>query len=266
MPLRDLCKIVFKEGTYDFVAPKDVLLIGSFLTQTQIYNSSDALTSCDLGLEMPAELFNDRDFLNYRYFIKKNMYMAHVHSQLSTLKKYAATVKFEFLAESNAIYNPIMCVVFESEGFEIRLHLLPPSSSFRKARFNPSQANIRKEFFLKNLDPNGDLAALSDENGSNETDELTPLYNADMLADLTARENNDYLKKTLNDAKSVLEAIKLLKLWLHKRGLNKGSGCFDNFSLSMFVAHLLTIRQINPFMSRYQIFRIVLLNLSMCKK
>ena len=42
----------------------------------------------------------------------------------------------------------------------------------------------------------------------------------------------------------------------------QGSCCFDNFSLSMFVAHLLSTKQINSFMSRYQIFRIALLNLS----
>lgn len=226
MPLRDLCKIVFKEGTYEFTPPKDLFLLGSFLTQTQLYISSasaDHVTSsCDLGLEMPSHLFNERDYLNYRYFIKKNMYLAHVHSQLSALKKYAQ-VKFEFVAEFNAIYNPVLCLVFPGDdAFEVRLHAIPPSSVFRLARFNPSQANVRKDFFAKNFDSNGDLAALVSNDNPDETqDELTPMYNADILADLTARENNEFVKKTLNEGKSVIEAIKLLKLWLMKRGLNK---------------------------------------------
>lgn len=229
MPLRDLCKTVFKEGTYEFAPPKDLFLLGSFLTQTQLYissSSSDHVTSsCDLAVEMPSQLFNERDYLNYRYFIKKNMYLAHVYSQLSALKKYAQ-VKFEFLAECNAIYNPVLCLVFPGDdAFEVRLHAIPPSSVFRLARFNPNQANVRKDFFAKNFDSNGDLAALVSSDtppGSDEIDdELTPMYNADILADLTARENNEFVKKTLNEGKSVIEAIKLLKLWLMKRGLNK---------------------------------------------
>lgn len=141
----------------------------------------------------------------------------------------------------------------------MRLHAVPPSTVFRLARFSPLQANVRKEFFLNNLDPNDDLTELK-ENA--DSDELTPSYNSHVLTDLTARENNAFVKKAFSDSKSVLEAVKLLKLWLFKRGLNKGSGCFDNFILSMFVAHLLDTRQINPFMSRYQIFRMVLLHLS----
>lgn len=221
MPLRDLCTSVFKEGTYDFAPPKDVFLLGSFLTQTHIVTNNTATTTtvCDLGLEMPAHMFNERDYLNYRYFIKKSIYVAHMHAQLSALKKYATAVKFEFVSECNALYNPVLCMTFVNEGLEVRLRPVPPTSVFRPARFNPTQANVRREFFQKNLDTSG---VLSDAEAGDETkDELTPMYNADLLADVTARENNEFLKKTFNDAKSVLEAIKLLKLWLIKRGLNK---------------------------------------------
>lgn len=77
---------------------------------------------------------------------------------------------------------------------------------------------MRKEFFLKNLDPNGDLADLKSEE---DEDELTPRYNSQLLADIVARENNAYIKKAFNESKSVYDAVKLLKLWLFKRGLNK---------------------------------------------
>jgi hypothetical protein len=105
---------VFKDGTYNFTPPRDAFLLGSFLSQTQIYrSSSEVSSSCDLAFEMDAEFFNERDYLNYRYFIKKSLYMAQVYAQLSAVKKYAnAQVKFEFLAEYSSPYNPTLCMTF----------------------------------------------------------------------------------------------------------------------------------------------------------
>lgn len=81
------------------------------------------------------------------------------------------------------------------------------SSSFKVARFSPEQANVRKEFFLKNLDPNGDLADLKSEE---DEDELTPRYSSQLLADILARENNAYIKKAFNESNSLFFSLSLI--------------------------------------------------------
>lgn len=93
------------------------------------------------------------------------------------------------------------------------------TSSFKLARFNPNQSNIRRDFFTKNINP----SLKFDEEHETKSDEHfdpTSNYNYDILADLTALKNNQFLKDTFNNSKGVLEAVKLLKLWLLKRGLN----------------------------------------------
>jgi U3 small nucleolar RNA-associated protein 22 len=216
MPLKHLCKIVFKEATYTFSTPVNVHTIGSFATNTHIYSASTL--SCDLAVEMSAEFFNERDYLNYKYFIKKNLYLFNVHSQLTSLKKYAK-LKFTFEADHSASYSPVMCIFFEDEDFEIRLRCVPEASAFKPARFLPNQANVRKDFYRKNLTASVELEKVL-SNGEEAQDELTPIYNYQMLSDLTTVANSQYLKSSFNDSKSILDAIKMLKLWLFKRQLN----------------------------------------------
>ena len=45
-------------------------------------------TTIDLAIQLPNECFTERDYLNYRYFIKRNLYMCHLCLQLIESKKY----------------------------------------------------------------------------------------------------------------------------------------------------------------------------------
>lgn len=115
MPLKELCKRAFKEGTYTFSPPSNVFPIGSFASGTQINTGSRI--SCDLAVEMNADLFNERDYLNYKYFIKKSLYAANLLSQLSSLKKYSH-VKYEFTAaDYSQSFNPILCLIYDGIFF-----------------------------------------------------------------------------------------------------------------------------------------------------
>lgn len=97
------------------------------------------------------------------------------------------------------------------------------SSTFKLARFNANQVNIRKEFYKKNLlAESSELAKLI-----NDEDEITPNYNSQVLADLTLAQNNNFIKKTFGESKSLNDAVKMLKLWLLKRGLNRVSSVFS---------------------------------------
>ena len=112
MPLSDLCKKM--EGAYSFLPPVKSVLVGSCLTNTLIKSSRAKI---DLCIEMPSEYFNERDYLNYRYFIKRNLYMAHTVAQLSDMKKYA-NVKFEFESNVSCSFKPNLLMNFNGRNRE----------------------------------------------------------------------------------------------------------------------------------------------------
>ena len=108
MPLADLSKTM-EEGTYSFLPPTNIKTIGSLSTNTLLKMPK---TSVDISIEMPAEYFNERDYLNYRYFMKRNLYMAHVYIQLMDKKKYS-NLKFEFVADYSSTYKPLLLINLE---------------------------------------------------------------------------------------------------------------------------------------------------------
>lgn len=108
IPLAELSKIM-EEGTYSFLPPTCIKTIGSLATNTLLKTQK---TSVDVSIEMPAEYFNERDYLNYRYFMKRNLYMAHVYLQLIDKKKYS-NLKFEFVADYSSTYKPLLLINLE---------------------------------------------------------------------------------------------------------------------------------------------------------
>ena len=118
------------------------------------------------------------------------------------------------------------------------LHFVPHKNSFKLHRFNPNQSNIRAEWFFKNFNPKLDLNKSGNSFKKNisssyfkfiflnfifkdlEQDYSTPNYNFEILADLRSNENNELLRESLV-SKNVKDAIKLFKVWLLKRDLNK---------------------------------------------
>ena len=256
--MADLCKKIIKEGSYTFDRPANVYQIGSFASNTQIKTSEKF--SADICVEIGESFFNERDYLNYRYFIKRSLYLGHTYLHLMNAKRYSK-LKYHFESDFGAVFKPLMCMLFEDAGLEVRIHFVPSNSAFKLSRFNPGQCNVRRDFFSKNICPSIKIEDNSGKN-SEEIYDPTPNYNFEVLSDLTAIRNNQIIMEKFSNSKNLLAAVKMVKLWLLKRELNKGSGCFDNFSLNMLFLYLLYNRQINPLMSPYQIFRLVLINLS----
>jgi U3 small nucleolar RNA-associated protein 22 len=146
VPLGGLGKKMMKEASYSFVPPSDVFTVGSFALRTPMRTSN--AVSIDLALEIDASFFSERDYLNYRYFLKRNIYMSHVYLQLMSTKKYSKA-KYEFLADYSALHKPVLCLTLKDEAIEINLHVVPISNSFKLNRFNPNQSNVRRDFFTK---------------------------------------------------------------------------------------------------------------------
>lgn len=100
------------EGQYTFTAPSDVKLIGSYATHTSV--TIDSKICIDLSVEMPKDFFTERDFLNYRYFVKRNLYLANIYLQLVKKDKFS-NVKFEFVSKYSSVYKPSLLLSYGSK-------------------------------------------------------------------------------------------------------------------------------------------------------
>lgn len=137
--------------------------------------------------------------------------MGHVVAQLCDVKKYA-NVKFELESNISANYKPMLMMNFD-ESLDVCLHFIPQNKSFKSHRFSPKQSNVRKDWFVKNLNVTKIKSSNDDETNP------TPIYNFEILSDLRMQENNLLLKHFIT-SKNVIESIQMVKLWLIKRGLN----------------------------------------------
>ena len=107
MPLNDICKKM--EGTFTFKPPTKVQTIGAFLTNTNIKTKK---VSVDVLIEMPSDYFTERDYLNYRYFIKRNLYMSHVCHQLINAK-LNYNLSYNFVSNYSSSFKPLLCLTIE---------------------------------------------------------------------------------------------------------------------------------------------------------
>ena len=105
IPLGDLCKTM-EEGTYSFLAPSSIKVIGSYSTKTVLKMPK---ITVDISVEISDDYFDERDYLNYRYFMKRNLYLAHVYIQLIDKKKYS-DLKYEFIANYASNYKPLLLI------------------------------------------------------------------------------------------------------------------------------------------------------------
>lgn len=233
---------------FRFMPPKSVQVVGSHAFGGAL--GPDA--TVDLALEMPLECFEKTDFLNQRYHMKRALFLAVIASRL---RKSELVEEMVFVAHRGDTSTPAL--VLRPSGnagkhFRVRLLPYPCPEQFKESRFIPARSNLRRSWFDGKPPSEGDVG-----------DELpSPRYNAAVLSDMRMVANARFLADKLSQAPALVEATRLLKVWLSRRHLNQGPNAFSGFAMTMYLVHLLVKRQLSPMMSSYQAARFVLLTLS----
>lgn len=60
---------------FEYACPSDINVVGSYVLKTMT-RGEDTLLSVDLVVTMPASIFQEKDYLNYRYFYKRAYFIA----------------------------------------------------------------------------------------------------------------------------------------------------------------------------------------------
>lgn len=217
--------------TFSYLPPQDISLVGSFGLKAAINQRQPS--AIDVALTMPQEIFQPKDYLNYRALYKRAFYIAYLAEHLIPLSKknhLPIKVMYEFLNDD------VLCPVLRLESIKTDI---AEDLDFHDTGFH---INILVGFPFGVFDAK---KLLHDKNciRVQSDDELpaTPIYNSSVLS-MTAYEH--YLKFLYTNkkaAESFKDACVLGRLWLSQRGMRSsvGNGGFGHFEFAILMAALL---------------------------
>jgi len=223
------------KSKFCYLKPSSVNIVGSW----PIGLASKVQTCVDVDIVIPSKFWEKDDHLDYRYHLKRALYLSHVAGHLRKLTNLIKEIQFDtFEADSS---RPLLLLQPEgklNQRVTIRLFASPAEDFVAIDRLLPHQS------------------CLSSESGA------TPLYNTTIVADMQMLETSRRTVEILSTKKNMLDALLLLRLWLRHRQLDGGSGAFSMFILTQFVVYLCKMGRIQANMSHYQVLRTVWLQLS----
>lgn len=218
-----------------------ISLVGSFALKAGIYQPQGS--AIDVLLTMPEELFEKKDFLNFRCLHKRSVYLAYFTHHLNILFK--RNKMDEFLQLEYSYFNDDTLLPI------LKLSCKPQDSHISEYNFYKTKFSINliigfpyQIFDSKKLLPNRNCIRVA-SNEPNESLAATPLYNFSVLSSTTYETYLKYLHRTKKQTESFVQAATLGRLWLQQRGFSSkmahsGSlGGFGTFEFATLMAALL---------------------------
>ncbi|CAH0486794.1 unnamed protein product [Peronospora farinosa] len=243
-----------KEIVLPFQRPSRLDVIGSYILQTMAYCPKDrtdyGVLSIDLAVEMPAVCFLPKDFGNYRYFDKRNLYLGVLVSELQSHQELFQNVMLQ--TWHGEYEKPVAILKINSaflrdnglKGAKVYVRVIPVITTdlFKLAKLTPSRNNIKHE---------------PDMTEQEMKECSTPMYNNSILEDMMMRQHTRELHTVLKEAPTFAEACILSKVWLRQRGFHKAVDSINDFLVSMLLLYLYQIKRINAQTPSDQMFKVL---------
>ncbi|CAX43492.1 nucleolar RNA-associated proteins, putative [Candida dubliniensis CD36] len=217
---------------FSYLPSEDLSLVGSYGLKTAINQPHGQ--SIEVALTMPKELFQPKDYLNYRALYKKSFYLAYLGESLIHLsKKNNLPIKVSYHFFNDDVLNPVLKIesiqtenpedlTFTKTKIAINLIVAFPFGVFDSKKLLPDKNCIRVQSDTETLPP-------------------TPLYNSSVLSQTSYDYYLKYLYTTKKSADAFKDACVLGKLWLQQRGFNSSlnNGGFGHFEFAILMSALL---------------------------
>ena len=223
-----------KESPYkvSFSPPSQCNVVGSYVAGTII--KSQPRIAVDMVIQMPKSLFQDKDYLDMRYFYRRAYYIAYIASVLHKELSETMDARFELLHE-----NPLLPIITlrpktadgakekkKSKKLQAGIRVIPcaPDDLFPWSKLSPQSSNIRSE-----------------ETDEKKTQTATPFYNSTLNAERTFIQYLRVLTNAKKECSAFTDACILGRVWLQQRGFGSSisQGGFGHFEWSVMTALLL---------------------------
>ena len=110
-----------------YARPAKINIVGSYAAKTMV--KSEGVLTADMIVVMPKSIFQDKDFLNYRYFYKRAYYLACIAAGIQESARKEFKVSFEYL-NGNSLH-PIL--VIKNKTSKLKVSICPnPTNSNQK--------------------------------------------------------------------------------------------------------------------------------------
>ena len=212
----------------------------------------------DLAVTMPASIFQEKDYLNYRYFYKRAYYLACLAAGIEEDKENSFSLSFAYQDENKL--QPVI-IVNPGQGADdfsrskccIQIILAADEDLFSFVKTLPDKNCVRAT--LKS---------------SSDASLPTPFYNSTLRSECSSLSYLKYLHSSSVQSAAFTDACVLGSVWLRQRGLGTSSsgGGFGPFEWSCTMAVLLQGggHKGKPILSKgyssYQLFKAMLQYLS----
>ncbi|KAJ8522745.1 hypothetical protein ONZ45_g757 [Pleurotus djamor] len=250
-----------------FEKPSEINVVGSWANNIGVKGKDGVSFGVDIALEMPHSLFQEKDYLNGRFFHKRAFYLAALAAGL-TAKKSGLDVSVSYESSGNDPRLTKLVLVPNKDDspndfskLNARVYIIPTlslQSPIPLHRLSPTHSNLRYN------------SSSGDDGPSNPSP--TPLYNTALLSCMTPR---PYLLLThaLTQIPAFNDAVALLRIWANQRGYGPGTkpsvrgfqnkGCWWSFVLSVVMNGEETIqggkftnqKPLGKGLSSYQLFK-----------
>lgn len=204
--------------TLSFKKPSRVRVIGSYLSKTILKSRS---MNVDLLVEIPKDLFQEKDYLNNRYWNKRAYYLSMIALALKNSKKFSHEIYFGTLCDDPRL--SLITVEGVQENFSIRIIPSISSEVFSLSRLSPCRNAIRSDSIAPSEQP------------------ATPHYNNALIMNTQHLNHMVYMYSSLKSCPCLVKAILLMKAFVRKRCLCFGGhtyGAISEFAMSMIMACL----------------------------
>lgn len=237
--------------------PASINATGSY--PLKIATRTDERLAIDLVVTMPKTLFQEKDYLNHRYFYKRSYYLACLAAGIKASEDHCFKLSFECMNGNHL--QPIILVQpsgdggiddFSSSKCVICILLALPEHTLAENRLRPTSSCIRKKS--------------TDNEFEDKAPSSTPFYNATLQSDASMTAYLKLLHATSSRCDAFKDACILGRIWMRQRGfsgrLRKGG--FGNFEWAALMALLLqspsgtSTAALSSGYSSYQMFKATL--------
>ncbi len=245
----------FEKRSFGFRQPHGVYYVGGarigvvhgFPSPGKLLCDEKGDATVEVVVEMPSECFDDKDYLNHRYYAKRFLYLSHILRCLSKKKSYQNFgISFVGWCESSLdLRKPNLCMKFEGiQGIKMHIGTAIPVDTFPLSRLAPDRNNLRSHVVCKGDD-------------MLESDTVlvpTPVYNSGIVEDMLSLNRAMELQSLAQRFPAVGDVIILLMAWAHKHGLLLGTdGLHEDFFFE--IVNLVLVEEHTCSVERMHIFR-----------
>ncbi|KAF7375127.1 Mannose-6-phosphate isomerase [Mycena sanguinolenta] len=197
-----------------FEKPGDITMVGSWPNKISVKGKDGFKFGVDLAIEMPSNLFQEKDYLNGRFFHKRAFYLATLAAVIQDAKTLNVDVTYESASDDPRLTKLVLEPRKDKTPNDFTklnarvciIPVLPADSPIALNRLSPSHSNIR-------ISGDSDAESLP-----------TPMYNSALLTALTPKPLLLSTFALKEHTPSFGDALALLRVWANQRGYGQSSG------------------------------------------